>query len=179
MQLQFTSLTENSKDRDYFEQINIEAFPRYERWDMKDIFAFAKQTDTEVLGVYDGETPIGFSVLVKHTECAYIYYLAIDKRQRSKGYGSATLHKLMEVYSDLQLILDFEDPMEESDNCEQRIRRKEFYLRNGLHETGHYTLLNGGRFEVVCNKGELLTEAFEELIHILHEHREEFPDVLL
>lgn len=179
MQLHFENITETGKDRDFFEQVNIEAFPRYERWDMEEIFDFAKKTDTEVLGVYDETMPVGFAVLVKNAECAYLYYLAMDIRQRSKGYGSATLQKLMEVYSDLQLILDFEDPNEEADNREQRMRRKEFYLRNGLHETRHYTLLNGGRFEVVCNKGELLTEAFEELIHIMHAHREAFPDVLL
>lgn len=179
MQLQFKKLTETSTDRDFFERVNIEAFPRYERWDMKEMLEFAQKTDTEILGVYDGIEPVGFAVLVKNEKCGYVYYLAMDSRKRSKGYGSATLRKLMEKYSDLQLILDFEDPHEEADNGEQRMRRKEFYLRNGLHETGRYTLLNGGRFEVVCNKGELLTESFEELIHIMHAHREVFPDVLL
>ncbi len=179
MKLELIRLQSDSKDRAYFEEVNREAFPPSERLEMDEIFAFAQDTDTDILGIYDEKTPIGFAVLLKNAECAYIYYIAIDKNLRSKGYGGAALGELMEAYSDLQLSLDFEELKEEAENIEQRIRRKNFYLRNGFHETGNYTLLCGERFEVVCNKGELQKPAFKELLKILHAHRPEFPDVLL
>ena len=38
---------------------------------------------------------------------------------------------------------------ENPENNPQRIRRKNFYLWNGFHETGNYTMLRDERFEVV------------------------------
>lgn len=75
--------------------------------------------------------------------------------------------------------VDFEEIDESADNIAQRIRRKNFYLKNGFHETGHYTLLSENRFEVVCSGGELRENAFKDLLNILHAHRPEFPNVLI
>lgn len=116
---------------------------------------------------------------MKNTECGYICYLAIDSHTRSKGYGSAAIQKILEVYLELQLVLDFEVIDENAENNEQRIRRKNFYLRNGFHETGNYTMLRGNRFEVVCNGDKLNKTAMKDLLHILHEHCPEFSDVLI
>lgn len=180
MNLQLIRLNTNSKDIEYFEQINEEAFPVSERTSFDEIFALASDTNTDVIGIYDDKKPIGFAVVVKNQECGYIFYLAIDSHARSKGYGSAALQKLREFYSELQLILDFEEIDENAENIAQRIRRKKFYLRNGFHETGNYTkMLPDIRFEVVCTDGELRKEAFVDLIHIIHKHCEEFIDILL
>ena len=146
---------------------------------MEEIFSFAKDTDTDVLGIYDGDGPVGFAVLLKGSECAYLYYLAVDGNIRSKGYGSAALKDIIKRYGELQIILDFEEIDARADNYEQRLRRKSFYLKNGFHETGNYTLLRGARFEVVCSGGELKRENFGELLKIIHAHRADFPDIIL
>lgn len=179
MNLELIRLNPDNKDRKYFEQINNEAFPLSERMSFDEIFEFASDTDTDVLGIYDTGNPIGFAVILKNTECGYIYYIAIDSCTRSKGYGGAAIQKIMELYHELQLVLDFEVIDENAENNEQRVRRKKFYLRNGFHETGNYTILCGERFEVVCNGGELRKKAFINLIHILHKHRPEFTDILI
>lgn len=179
MNLELIRINTNSKDREYFEQINDEAFPLSERMSFDEIFAFASDTNTDVLGIYDGKKPVGFTVLLKNAECGYIYYLVIDSHTRSKGYGSAAIKKMMEVYPGLQLILDFEVIDEKAENNAQRVRRKNFYLRNGFHETGNYTILWDDRFEVVCTGGELKKTALKDLLHVLHEHRPEFPDILI
>ena len=41
----------------------IGSFPIYERMSMEAIFAFASDTDTDVLGIYDNSLPIGFAVI--------------------------------------------------------------------------------------------------------------------
>lgn len=179
MNLELIRLNPNSKDRKYFEQINNEAFPLSERMNFDEIFDFASDTDTDVLGIYDSGNPVGFAVLLKNAECGYIYFIAIDSCARSKGYGGAALQKLTEVYPELQLVLDFEVIDENAENNAQRIRRKNFYLRNGFHETGNYTMLRDERFEVVCNSGELRKVALKGLLCVIHEHRPEFPDVLI
>ena len=87
----------------------IGSFPLYERMSMEDIFAFASDTDTDVPGIYDNSLPIGFAVILKNEKCGYLYYIAIDKSFRSKGYGGAALKKIIASYPDLQIILDFEE----------------------------------------------------------------------
>lgn len=180
MNLQLIKLNTDSKDIEYFEQINEEAFPVSERTNFDEFFAFASDANADVIGIYDDTKPVGFTFVVKNQECGYIFYLAIDRQARSKGYGSAVLQKLREFYSELQLILDFEEIDETAENIAQRIRRKNFYLRNGFHETGNYTImLEDLRFEVVCTDGELQKEAFVDLIHIIHKHCAAFLDILL
>lgn len=179
MNLELRKLEKHCKDRSCFEAINEEAFPDIERMDMDEMFAFAENTDSEMLGFYDGETPVGFTLLVKNEVCAYLFFLAIDAKKRSKGYGSAALRKLFEEYRDQQVILDFEEMDESAENYEQRVRRKQFYLRNGFSETGNYTFLRGERFEVVCNQEPLRKEGFLELIHVIHANCPDFPDLLV
>lgn len=179
MEIELIRLNPDCKDRKYFEQINDEAFPISERMSFDEIFDFASDTDTDVLGIYDGENPVGFAVILKNAECGYVYYIAIDNHVRSKGYGSAAIQEMMKVYSDLQLILDFEVIDENAENNKQRVRRKNFYLNNGFHETGHYTLLRNERFELVCSGGELRDAPLKDLLRIIHKHRPEFPDILI
>lgn len=179
MNLELVKLDPGNTDRRYFEQINEEAFPISERMTFDEIFDLASDTNTDVLGIYCNEKPIGFTVILKNTECGYIYFLAIDHRMRSKGCGGAAIQKMMKLYSELQLVLDFEIIDEKSENNEQRIRRKSFYLRNGFHETGKYTMLRGELFEVVCSGGELNKTALKDLLVIIHKHCPGFSDVLI
>lgn len=179
MELTLARLTPESPDIGCFERINTEAFPPSERMSMEELFDFARDTDTEILGLYDEKTPVGFTVLLKNAVCGYVYFLAVDAQMRSKGYGGAALRALREAYPQLQIILDFEEIDEAAENLEQRIRRRKFYLRNGFHETGRYTFMMEDRFEVVCTGGELRADAFRELIAILHAHCPRFLDKLL
>lgn len=179
MYLELIKLDPNCKDIKTFEKINNEAFPIYERMSMDDIFSFASDTDTDVLGIYDNSLPIGFAVILKNEKCGYLYYIAIDKNVRSKGYGGAALKKIIASYPDLQIILDFEEIDVNAENNIQRIRRKNFYIKNGFYETGFYTLLGEVRFEVVCSELPLRKESFCDLLNILHAHRPEFSDRLI
>lgn len=170
---------DNDEDIKAFEQIYLEAFPASERMGFDELFDYEADTRTDILGIYDDGQRIGFAVVLANSECGYIYYLAIDSRVRSKGYGSAALQKLKEVYSELQLILDFEKIDENAENNGQRVRRKSFYLQNGFSETGNYTIMRDERFEVVCVGGELNKPAFKDLIHIINTRCPEFEDLLI
>lgn len=77
MNLELIRLSTNSNDRKYFEQINNEAFPLSERMRFDEIFDFASDTDTDVLGIYDNGNPIGFAVLLKNAECGFVEKISI------------------------------------------------------------------------------------------------------
>lgn len=179
MSLELITFNKDSKDIPYFKKVNEESFPPHERMSLEEMFSFAKDTNTDILGIYVNKKPIGFAVLLKNSVCAYLYFLAIDPNMRSKGYGSLTLQKLNEKYPNLQIILDIDVPDKNAPDNSLRIRRKEFYLRNGYHETGRYTLLGEDRFEVLCTGKELCVEGLLDLLQIIHAHRPRLSDKLI
>lgn len=170
----------DSKDLPTFESINTEAFPPFERVSFNTLFRLAGEMDTDILGVYEEAEPVGFIIIVKSDSCAYVFFLAIDKAVRSKGYGGRVLREVIQRYTDRQIILDFEELDPKAENYPQRVKRKAFYLRNGFHETGHYTFFpDGQRCEVVCSKGSLDIDSFRNFVHEFHKHWENFPDKLV
>lgn len=161
-------MTMSSEDIEVLEKINYEAFPDDERIELPKIFSVCELTDGEVLGWYaDGEL-IGFSMTHRNDTCVYLNFFAIKNSERCKGYGHKVLQMLQDRYSDVQLILDFEVLDAEADNYEIRKRRKAFYLRNGMCETGYYTKLYDNYFELVCNHGKLNVDDAKSLLEKIH-----------
>ncbi len=179
MNPEIIKIAPDSKDLPVFDRINTDAFPPYERMEISEMLALSESPWGELLGIYEEGKPIGLALIAKNSACGYIYYLAVSKEMRNKGYGSLALGKLRQMYSDIQLTLDFEELNENAENYPLRVSRKAFYLRNGFHETGRYTILNNERFEVVCTGGVLKEEALKDLIHILHKMRPGFLDELI
>ena len=69
-----------------------------------------------------------------------ILYLAVNDKIRSKGYGSAILQCIKQRFSNKAIALNIEPLDPKSDNYAQRIKRFEFYLKNGFVDT-HYQIL--------------------------------------
>lgn len=176
--MRLTKLSSNCEDRNILEAIHDEAFPPKEWVSMEDIFQFAQNTNTDIIGICESKNLIGYMVLVKNELCGYLYFFAIGGSLRSKGYGSRAMQELLNLYPQLQIVLDFEPLEATAPNLPQRKRRREFYLRNGFHETGYFTMLREDRFEVVCSGGELQKEAVLKVLKVIHKYRPEFPDAL-
>ena len=138
-------------NREKWKQINDDAFPPVERMDIDRLMELSTKDCFELLSAYDGAALIGFTLLGISQHCAYIFLLAVDKERRSKGYGSLILSKIRSRYPDHQIVLDLEGIDLQADNNAQRIMRKNFYLRNGFHETGCFMDYFGIRFEVLCS----------------------------
>lgn len=58
----------------------------------------------------------------------------------------------------------YESTFEESDNAEQRERRRNFYLKNGFYETGLFVVVNGTEFIIASSKKEFDKEVFVEFM---------------
>ena len=82
-------------------------------------------------------------------------------------------------YRDHQIVLDIEDTAVKAINSELRKKRKTFYLRNGFHETGRYTVLGEDKFEVICSEKTLDAEGFQSLIRQIHLNTPAFDENLL
>lgn len=155
------------KDIKSLEKLNDEAFPTNERMQISEMLQLIEQGKLEVSAVYDDEKFIGFYAMVVYHTVSYIFFLAIDSKERSKGYGSKTLELMKKQYQDYQIVLDMEAVIQTASNYKQRKARKEFYVRNGFFETGFYLDFNGMEMEVLCNEHKLNDATFSSLLENL------------
>ena len=161
-------LTANHPDIPALKKLYDEAFPENERpMSMDTILSFMDQIPCDLLGVYPEETPdefSGFFFGIRGEAGVYGVYFATRPDLRSTGIGGKAFRAIVEHYGDTQFWFSYESVFEESENAEQRERRRNFYLRNGFHETGWFTKLNGTEFIVACSKEEFDKEGFEKFM---------------
>lgn len=93
---------------------------------------------------------MGFAAVYKYEDLAYLFFLAIDEACRSRGYGSVAIKTLKEIYPDKTHVVDFEKPDDSANNCIQRKKRRDFYIRNGYKETGCFLSYLGVDYEIFC-----------------------------
>ncbi len=84
-------------------------------------------------------------------------YLAVDNSARGNGYGSRFLKEIAGVLENTgeisSVVAEIEriDRAADDSELDIRTRRKRFYMRNGLSETGVYTKADGGiDYEIIC-----------------------------
>ena len=75
---------------------------------------------------------------------------------------------LQDLYSDCQLWLEIEEPDETALNNQERIRRKNFYLRNGMKETGIRIRLFGVSMEILSTDSSMTYAQCEKLYRELY-----------
>ena len=107
---------------------------------------------------------------------ALLDYYAIAPEKRNGGYGSKGLEVLLERFKNYKYIFEIETQNEKAENAEERKRRKAFYLRNGLKETGLFVNVYDTDFELLTPDGEL---TFWEYVDFLREVMyEEYVEIL-
>ncbi len=160
------NITQNSPDeiKTAFTAINNEAFPKNERCPLERFFELKEMgLDVDILGLFDKDELLGFFVAMKKGICAYAWFFAIRSDLRSQGLGTKALSLIFDRYKDYQIVLDFEALDESVPNNEQRIHRKNFYLRNGFKETGYFQYYCETEFEIVCSDNKLDANSYEFL----------------
>ena len=116
-------------------ELYITEFPKYERYPFWFLIYKSKKENSDFYVIYDDTEYIGLLYLTHYKDIVYIFYLAIDPVQQSKGYGSEILHYLTQMYKDKRLLLNIEKVDPSADNYKQRSKRKNFYEKNGFKNT--------------------------------------------
>ncbi|MCD7955015.1 MAG: GNAT family N-acetyltransferase [Lachnospiraceae bacterium] len=177
--------TADSLDKNFILDLYQEAFPEQERKPFSLIERKAAMGEMEMLLIREEKKRIGFAIVAYGERLVLLDYFAISPRWRGQGYGSAALELIQGLYSDRPLFLEVEKPLvpetERSggllDGTEQaggmdyaadiRRRRKAFYLRNGMLETGICVELFGVRMELLSTVPGLTFETCEPLYRSL------------
>lgn len=108
------------------------AFPACERKPFSLILKKQEEGRVDVLALLDEEEFSGLAIMARDQDLILLDYLAIDEEKRGGGAGSWALAALQEYYPGLRMVIEIESTGKDVPDREMRLRRKEFYLRNGM-----------------------------------------------
>lgn len=164
MTLRAESIIKNPKEIEKIKELYHEAFPKSERMPMRFLLRKAKKDFVDFLAIYDDNVFIGFTYIITEGSLTYVLYLAIDGSVRSKGYGGRILTQIKEMHSNNRIVLIIEVTDETAANYEQRLTRKNFYIRNGYQSSGLIYQDRWGMYEVMLNGDDINSETFYHLL---------------
>ncbi len=141
------------------------AFPREERKPFSMIRKMCREGRTIVwlARTTDGrfERFAGMASTIEGDDTTLLDYFAVSKRLRGQGYGSAFLQRLMLCYADKGLFVEIA-AADQDDPTGEKVRRKAFYLRNGLQDMHVTAILFGMRMELLGRNCALDFDAYKE-----------------
>lgn len=145
-------------------KLYLRAFPASER---KPFFIIRKKQaegSMEILSIEDDNGNfLGLAITILYNDIVLLDYFAIDDNRRNSGAGSSALHLLFEKYSGKRFLLEIEAPDIPSKNTAERIRRKAFYLRNGMTVMPFRVNLFGIEMEILTNGPEVSFEEYHSI----------------
>ncbi len=140
-------LLKDLPEEDYLriKKLYIDSFPVDERMEFEDLYGESPLGERKLLGIYHEGELAGFMALYNFEDWIYLLYFAIDPSLRGKGIGGQALAELNEMRGDKTITLDIERvPEGISDN---RLRRRDFYLKRGYRSSGYFSHLFGVDYE--------------------------------
>lgn len=170
--MELRKTTQVSKDLvQAFEQLYEEAFPPAEKKPMEFMKQLEKEGSMELLVISKEEQFLGLVILMHGAKASILDYFAIADSLRGGGYGGQVIRTLLERFREKKLILEIERQDPKAENAPERKRRKAFYLRNGVLETGIYANVYDTDFELLTSDGQLTFEEYREtLLEILGDY---------
>ena len=134
--------------KDDIKSLLLDAFPENER-PPEDIFFMNvdRNKENELYGYYEKDRFIGFSYLTTFKDICYLFFLAVKKEERNKGYGSIILDYVKKENKDKVLLLCHEEVDDKYPDNDLRIKRRDFYIKNGFVYNGYKTNEFGVIFE--------------------------------
>ena len=154
------------------------AFPEQEKKPLQVMEQLVADGKMEMLVLVDEDEFAGLAInlIDEEQNRALLDYYAIAPEKRNGGYGSKGLEVLLERFKNYKYIFEIETQNEKAENAEERKRRKAFYLRNGLKETGLFVNVYDTDFELLTPDGEL---TFWDYVDFLSEVMyEEYVEIL-
>ncbi len=112
-------------------------FPKEELMPMWLLKLMAKKKNYNFNAYYDNDLFIGILFTIESKDSLFVFYIAVNDEIQSKGYGTKLLQILFDKYPDKPISLFIETMKDKNAiNYEQRVKRLNFYERNGFIQTG-------------------------------------------
>lgn len=139
------------------------AFPADERAPMWLLAWKSKKDYVDFWGIYWDGKWAGLAYVISEGTASYLFYLALSENLRGKGLGSKALQSIKKHYGLQRLFLALEQLDKSAENYEERIRRRSFYLKNGLKPLP-LTIREAAVIYDVMGTGEIQPEEYESMM---------------
>ena len=135
------------------EELNSKLFPSTESTsNLHFLSGFYKGAPVDFIAIEDNGLFVGYAYMINFYQGSFLYYLAIEPEHQSKGYGTALLKHLRKIQGNRPIALTAFALHPESDDYENCIRRKWFYVKNGyVDQKIPYPSDDNHRFDVYMN----------------------------
>lgn len=142
------------------EKLYMSAFPKVERKPFQLILQKQKEGTMELLSIEEDHKFLGLAIFAHDKDIALLDYFAISEEIRGQGIGSRAIKALQKIYNGKRFVLEIETTKKPCNDHELREKRKEFYLRNGLHTMNFDVNLFGVEMEILSNAAHLTYEEY-------------------
>lgn len=126
------------------------AFPRKERKPFGIIRAMHRRGKTDVWVMCLAGRFAGFAATINDSDLILLDYLAVPEKLRGCGIGSMLLSALKRHYAGKGLFVEIESAFEAGPDLGERIRRRRFYLNNGMQSAQVMAGVFGVDMELLC-----------------------------
>jgi len=123
------------------------SFPKNEKKSFKLILKKRKQGIMDILYLEEDNKFCGLALTIKYNDIVLLDYFAIRQDLRDKGHGSKALQMIFDYYKGCRLILEMETTRYNEPN---KLRRKNFYIKNGMVNLDFDINLFGVEMETLC-----------------------------
>lgn len=160
MNLKAKTINKNSEE---IKTLFYNSFPENERFPLCFLLLRSKMDFIDFLSFHDNDTFIGLTYLITNNDLTYIFYLATDNKVRSKGYGSRIIHYISELYPNNTIILNIETVNENSINYKQRVKREQFYFKNGYRKSNLKLIGKDDTYDILIKGRNITTNQYNDL----------------
>lgn len=140
-----------------------EAFPKIEQKPFFLLTFNQWRGINSIMAIEDKGEFCGLAITTEMDDRVLLMYFAIAKDKRGTGCGSQALQLLLEKYKNKKFYLEIESTNVKASNMEQRLKRKSFYIKNGLSVLDFQVNLFGTPMEVLSNGCHLSFDEYKEL----------------
>ena len=134
--------------------IYLRSFPDEERLPWWVLRLLSMKREVDFVAYYDGDELCGFTYGATVGNIIFIMFLAVKEDARGRGYGSGILQYIKSTSPEKSIMLNVEMLDTDAPNYAERVKRLEFYAKNGFTDTGHNIDEVGGTFRILSTAGE-------------------------
>ena len=165
MELTELKVTRKNKNYKLVKSLYENVFPKDERYSFEILYLNSKRKIVDFISYYDNSKFIGFTYNIIYKSNVFLLYFGVEPSNQSKGYGTKILNQIKLKYKDKNIILNTEQVDKNASNYNQRLRRYNFYKRNGFVDTNcTFNDHDGTIYSVLYTSSNFKKEEYEKLL---------------
>lgn len=125
------------------------SFPLSERKPFGVIRKMHARGRTDVICAYINGRFGGFYTTINGSELVLLDYLAVVRKKRGRGLGSRLLTHFRQAYAGRGVFVEIENAFEACKNVDERLRRRNFYIKNGMQPLNVLACVFGVNMELL------------------------------